>query len=73
MVKKSGALHYTRENQRGVIRTKVAELTADYNAAKAIVESYGIDYSSIRDFLGDKLNLNYFYQQMGNKLNSTAE
>lgn len=31
MVKKSGALHYTRENQRGVIRTKVAELTADYN------------------------------------------
>ena len=31
MVKKSGALHYTRENQRGVIHTKVAELTADYN------------------------------------------
>lgn len=31
MVKKSGFLHYTRENQRGVIRTKVAELTSDYN------------------------------------------
>ena len=31
MTKKSRALHYTRENQRGVIRTKVAELTADYN------------------------------------------
>lgn len=31
MVKKSGYLHYTRENQRGVIRTKVGELTADYN------------------------------------------
>lgn len=31
MVKKSGALHYHRENQRGVIKCKVAELTADYN------------------------------------------
>ena len=31
MVKKSGKLHYTRENQRGVIKCKVGELTADYN------------------------------------------
>lgn len=54
-------------------QTEKDALTADYNAAKAIVESYGSDYSSIRDFLGDKLNLNYFYQQTGNKLNSTAE
>ena len=47
-----------------------ATLTADYNAAKALVESYGDDYKDIAANLGDKLNLNYYYQQTGAKLNS---
>ena len=49
-----------------------ATLTADYNAAKTIVDGYGSDFTSIAAYLGDKLNLNYYYQQTGNKLNPEA-
>lgn len=48
-----------------------AALTANYNAAKALVESYGDDYKNIAAYLGSSLNLNYYYQQTGNKLNPT--
>ena len=39
------------------------ELKTDYDAAKAIVDGYGSDVNDIRSYLGDKLNLNYYYQQ----------
>ena len=51
--------------------TEKAALTTDYNAAKALVESYGNDYKDIAKCLGDKLNLNYYYQRAGEKLNPT--
>lgn len=46
-------------------------LTENYNAAKALVESYGDDYKDIAAYLGSTLNLNYYYQQTGKKLNPT--
>ena len=47
--------------------TEKAALKTEYEAAKAVVAGLGDDYEDIADFLGDKLNLNYFYYQAGKK------
>lgn len=58
-------------NYNNLSEEEKTTLTADYNAAKTLVESYGDDYSDIAAYLGNKLNLNYYYQRAGEKLNPT--
>lgn len=50
---------------------KKTALKTDYGTAKALVESYGSDFSTISEFLSD--NLNYYYQQTAKKISEDAE
>ena len=46
--------------------TEKAQVAADYATAKALVKSYGDDYSTIAAYLED--NLKYYYQEVGAQL-----
>ncbi|MBR0189054.1 MAG: hypothetical protein IJQ23_01555 [Clostridia bacterium] len=55
-------------NYNNLTEDEKTALKSAYDDAKKIVDGYGDDYTDIAAYLGDKLNLNYYYQQAGKKL-----